>query len=158
MNTEQTIKWLYDRALIEQTILKYATAADLRDWDLLKSILADEIHIDFTTSGGPAMTLTKEEYIGQVTSLIPGFDVTQHQLTNFVITINGDTANTVVYMQAEHFVHEGSSEIDRAVGGYYTHELQKENGHWKICSLKLTATWGRGDLRAFEIAGKRATS
>ncbi|MFI3162968.1 MAG: nuclear transport factor 2 family protein [Bacillota bacterium] len=158
MNTEQTIKWLYDKALIEQTILKYATAADLRDWDLLKSILCDEIHIDFTTSGGPAATLTSEQYIGQVTSLIPGFDVTQHQLTNFVVDIDGDTASTVVYMQAEHFAFEGTDEICRTVGGYYTHKLKKENGNWKICSLKLTATWGRGDMRAFAIASKRANS
>ncbi|WP_317854273.1 nuclear transport factor 2 family protein [Chakrabartyella piscis] len=158
MNTEQTIKWLYDKALIEQTILKYATAADLRDWDLLKSILSDEVYIDFTTSGGPSMTVTNDQYIGQVTSLIPGFNVTQHQLTNFVIDINGDTANTVVYMQAEHFVQEGTSEIGRTIGGYYTHKLKKENGNWKICSLKLTATWGRGDMRAFEIANKRANS
>lgn len=156
MNIEQTVKWLYDKALIEETILKYATSADLRDWDLLKSILDDEIDIDFTTSGGPAMRLTREQYVAQVTSLIPGFDVTQHQLTNFVIDINGDTANTVVYMQAEHFVHENS--LDRAVGGYYTHKLKKIDDKWKICSLKLTATWGRGDMRAFEIATKRANS
>lgn len=60
-------------------------------------------------------------------------------------------------MQAEHFVREGSNEIDRAVGGYYSHKLKKENGNWKIHSLKLTATWGRGDMTAFEISRKRAT-
>lgn len=158
MTTEQTITWLCDKALIEETILKYATAADMRDWDLLKSILCDEINIDFTTSGGPAMSLTNDQYVGQVTSLIPGFDVTQHQLTNFVININGDTANTIVYMQAEHFVSDGADQIGRTVGGYYTHQLKKENGNWKISSLKLTATWGRGDMKAFEIASKRATS
>lgn len=158
MNTEQTIAWLYDKALIEQTILKYATAADLRDWDLLKSILADEIDIDFTSSGGPAATVTNTQYVTQVKALIPGFDVTQHQLTNFVIDINGNTASTVVYMQAEHFIREEAKEIDRAVGGYYSHKLKKENGNWKIYSLKLTATWGRGDMTAFEIAGNRANS
>lgn len=158
MNIDQTVKWLYDRALIEQTILKYATSADTRDWDLLKSILTPELDIDFTTAGGPAMTVTSEQYVSQVTSLIPGFDVTQHKLTNFVIDINGDTASTVVYMQAEHFVLEGSEHIDRAVGGYYSHKLKKVNDEWKICSLKLTATWGRGDMRAFEIATKRAQS
>lgn len=158
MNTEQKVTWLYERAQIEQTILKYATAADLRDWDLLKSILADELDVDFTTSGGPAMTLTSDQYVGQVTSLIPGFDVTQHQLTNFVINIDGDTADTVVYMQAEHIVMEDGQQIDRAVGGYYTHKLKKIDGAWKICSLKLTATWGRGDMQAFAIAGARATS
>lgn len=153
---DQTLAWLYDRTLIQETILKYATAADTRDWDLLKSILTEEINMDFTTAGGPAMTLSSDAYVGQVTALIPGFDVTQHQLTNFVIHIQGDTATTTVYMQAQHFVSDGTNQIDRAVGGYYNHTLKKIDGQWKISSLKLTATWGRGDMRAFEIASQRA--
>lgn len=59
-------------------------------------------------------------------------------------------------MQVEHFVREESNEIDRAVGGYYSHKLKKEDGVWKIHSLKLTATWGRGDMTAFAIASKRS--
>lgn len=72
-----------------------------------------------------------------------------------MIDISGNIANSVVYMQAEHFVREDSNEIGRTVGGYYTHKLKKENGNWKIFFLKLTATWDRGDMRAFEIASKR---
>lgn len=88
--------------------------------------------------------------------LIPGFDSTQHQLTNFAITINDDTADVVAYMQAEHFVMDEGNQRSQAVGGYYTYKLKKENDSWKIHALKLTVTWTRGNMKAFEIATKRA--
>lgn len=155
MTTEETITWLKDCADIETTILNYATAADFRDWALLRSILADRLDIDFTSSGGPAMNVTGEEYVAQVRSLIPGFDTTQHQLTNFHIKITGNSAETTVYMQAEHFYRSETETLDRAVGGYYSNKLERIQGVWKITSLKLTETWSRGDMQAFVLAGER---
>lgn len=65
------------------------------------------------------MTLPSELDVGKMTSLIPGFDVTQHQLTKFVIDKGANNANAVVYMQAEHFVREDSNKSWRTIGGYY---------------------------------------
>lgn len=155
MTETETLTWLKDQADIKNTILSYAIAADFRNWGLLRSILADSLEIDFTSSGGPALKVTAEEYVAQVQGLIPGFDTTQHQLTNFNIEIKGNQAKTTVYMQAEHFYRSKTETLDRAVGGYYNHELQRIQGVWKISSLKLTETWSRGDMRAFELAAKR---
>lgn len=155
MTTEQTLSWLKDRTDIKNVVLSYATAADFRDWALLRSILADCLDIDFTTSGGPAMKLTAEEYVLQVQILIPGFDVTQHKLSNFNIEISENSAKTVVYMEADHFYRSETENLERAVGGYYTHQLEKIKGSWKIKSLKLTETWSRGDMRAFAFGMER---
>lgn len=155
MSEENTMEWLKERAYIKSTLLNYATAADFRDWSLLRSILADRLDIDFTSSGGPAMNLSAEEYVAQVKSLIPGFDVTQHQLTNFDIKICKNKAETTVYMQAEHFYRSETEEYNRAVGGYCNHKLECIQGVWKIVSLKLTETWSRGDMRAVVLAMER---
>lgn len=155
MTVEETITWLKDRIEIEKTILSYGKAADFRDWALLRSILGERLEIDFTSSGGPAMELTAEDYVLQVQSLIPGFDVTQHKLTNFHIDIMGNQAKTLVYMEAEHFYRSETENLERAVGGYYSHKLEKIKGVWKITSLKLTETWSRGDMRAFALAMER---
>lgn len=155
MNEETTIRWLKDRSEIENTILNYAKAADFRDWHLLRTILADSLDVDFTSSGGPKGNVKAEEYVDQVKTLIPGFDVTQHQLTNFHIELLGDLCKTCVYMQAEHIIHTENETLERTVGGFYSHELQRVKGTWKISSLKLTETWSRGDMRAFVIAMER---
>lgn len=155
MSEEKTLDWLIKKSDIECTILNYATAADFRDWSLLRSILADRLDIDFSSSGGPAMNLTAEEYVAQVKSLIPGFHVTQHQFTNFDIKISKSKAETTVYMQAEHFYQSETEEYSRAVGGYYNHKLECTQDGWKITGLKLTETWSRGDMRAFVLAMER---
>lgn len=155
MTETQTIAWLKVREDIKSTILSYATAADFREWDLLRSILADRLDIDFTSSGGPTCNVTADEYVAQVQGLIPGFDVTQHQLTNFKIEFENNQAKTTVYMQAEHIFHGETEELNRVVGGYYNHKLQRIDGVWKITALKLTETWSRGDMCTFELAAKR---
>ncbi|MFI3253849.1 MAG: nuclear transport factor 2 family protein [Eubacteriales bacterium] len=98
MSEEKTLTCLKDRVDIQNTILSYATAADFRDWGLLRTILADFVDIDFTSSGGPALKVTAEAYVAQVQGLIAGFDTTQHQLTNFSIEIKGNQAKTTVYI------------------------------------------------------------
>lgn len=143
---------------IQTTILKYATAADLRDWQLYKSILADQIDIDFSSFlNGPVATITSDQLLEQVKGLIPGFDATQHQLTNFVININEacDEADAVAYMQAEHFINVENRDLFHTVGGYYAYKLKCEDNNWKIHSLKLVVTWSRGDLEAYRFATER---
>lgn len=166
INQEETLKWLKDRADIQTTILKYPTAVDLRDWALYESLFHDEINVDFSSVGGPIASVPKEQFVKQVLTLIPGFDATQHQLTNFVIDITGDTADATAYMQAEHFLRTDESEASQTVGGYYTYKLIRcndinnntsNNLNWKISSLKLTALWSRGDMSIYEIARDRAS-
>lgn len=61
---DKNVTWLMDRANIETTILKYATAADLRDWDLYQSIFAPEIDIDFSSFGnGPVARIKQKTYL-----------------------------------------------------------------------------------------------
>lgn len=159
MNERKYVNRLELKDNIQTTILKYATAADLRDWKLYKSILADQIEIDFSSFlNGPIASVTSEQLLEQVKGLIPGFDATQHQLTNFVIDVNeaGNEADAVAYMQAEHFIRTEDKELFHTVGGYYVYKLKCQNENWKIHSLKLVVTWSRGDLQAYKFATERA--
>ncbi|MFI3174451.1 MAG: nuclear transport factor 2 family protein [Bacillota bacterium] len=158
MNQEKMFQQLLSKDAIQTTILKYATAADLRDWVLYKSILANELDVDFSSfANGPIAHITSDQLLAQVKGLIPGFDTTQHQLTNFVITINDacDEADASAYMQAEHFIRTDDKELFHTVGGYYVYKLKCTNNQWKIHSLKLVVTWTRGNMDAYRIATER---
>jgi hypothetical protein len=39
---------LEDRAQVGDSVIGYATSLDRRDWSLLRSLMADEVHIDYT--------------------------------------------------------------------------------------------------------------
>jgi hypothetical protein len=108
------------------------------------------------------MLLTPEQWATGVRSLNGNFDSTQHLSTNHVVTWKGaDEATCVSYMHAQHwFSAERLIELGEAatearwctLGGYYTNDLVRTGGEWKIRRCQLTVTWVTGDRSIFDIA------
>ncbi len=155
---EKNLQWLIDRTDIVDTINKYATGIDLRDWELYRSIFADEAEFDFSTfEGQPPSVMKADDWVAQVRSVLSGFDSTQHVLTNHVVEIDGDRATTTVYMKAEHFLANKLGDNSIALGGYYNHALTRTADGWKITKCKLTVTWNRGNRQLFHMAATANT-
>ncbi len=142
MNTN-SLQLLLDRAEITDTVLRFARAFDIKDWDLLRTCLTDEIETDYSDfRGEPPGNLKADEYVTSRSSTLQDVK-TQHLSTNHLITIDGDEAicisNAVIYR----------SLIDRDerydTYGYYTHTLQKTTEGWKISKIKQTVYWNVGN-------------
>jgi len=135
---KEDLQRLKDRMDITATSLSYATGIDMRDRDLYLSCFTEELEIDFSSMGmeGPAR-VKAEEWVDQAFGLVGGFQSTQHIITNHVITLEGDEATCVAYLQAQHFNPDNML----TVGGYYTNRLVRTPEGWKISKLKLTSTW-----------------
>ena len=147
---------LQDKADIQDTILKYAWGIDSRDWALFRSIFADELTMDFSSySGVPGSRMSADDWVAGCRSLLPGFDATQHVLTNFMIDVEGDSATAIVYMKAEHFIANSLGDNSHTLGGYYTHKLMREGEQWKIHATTLTVLWSRGNRQVYELARQR---
>ncbi|MBP0017415.1 MAG: nuclear transport factor 2 family protein [Cyanobacteria bacterium SBLK] len=84
---------------------------------------------------------------------MPGFDATQHIITNTLVNIDGSEAEAIAYVRATHRLG------DRfwIVGGYYTYQLEQQKRGWKIRSLKLTAQYEKGDRALLQQAGDRSS-
>jgi 3-phenylpropionate/cinnamic acid dioxygenase small subunit len=137
---------LTDRAAIHDTVLKYATGVDRRNWSLYRSIFADEVIFDFETwSGEPPRTWTAEEWLASVQETLAPFDATSHMLTNLVITLDGDNATVVAHMVAIHYFEGEVQEL----GGFYTHSLRRTEDGWRIFRCRLVITWERGSRELF---------
>lgn len=155
---DAALRWLVDRAEIAETVYLYATGIDTRDFELFRSIFTDEVGLDFGSfSGGPVEVLTLDQWIGRLRRVFPGFDATQHSLSNPRITVDGDRATCIVYMQAEHFLANDDGDGSYAVGGYYTDELVRTPGGWRISKVALTVLWHRGNAHIMTLARRRAT-
>ena len=147
---------LEEKQAIEELILNYAWGIDSRDWTLFRSIFADELEMDFSSfSGSPAATLSAEAWVAGCQALLPGFDATQHVLTNFMINVAGETATARVYMQAEHFIANAAGDNSHTLGGYYMHRLRRTGAGWKIHGTTLTVLWNRGNRHVYELARQR---
>jgi hypothetical protein len=145
-----------DHTQIVETIYCYATGVDTRDWALYRSIFTDEIDVDFSSyDGNPPRRMRADDWVQGVAPLFEGLDATQHTMTNPRVLIEGERATCVMYMQAVHFLANQDGDAEFTLGGYYTDELLKTPSGWKLCGVKLTVLWSRGNRHVMQLALKR---
>jgi hypothetical protein len=146
---------LEDRAQVGDSVIGYATSLDRRDWSLLRSLMADEVHIDYTDFAPELdVTLPADEWVTRVTAGLSGFDGTQHLSTNHVFEFNGDTVVCISQMQAAHFLTEEAGLATSVIHGYYTTSLKKSADQWLINGVKLTITATLGDTDVYARAAQ----
>jgi hypothetical protein len=145
-----------ERIDVAETVYAYAAGIDGRDWALYRSIFVDEAEFDFSSyDGNPARRMRADDWVAGVQPLFHGLDATQHSMSNPRVTIDGERATCVMYMQAAHFLanREGGDEF--TIGGYYTDRLVKTVSGWKLCGVKLTVLWSRGNRHIMTLAVQR---
>jgi hypothetical protein len=150
------LEQLLDRAAITDVVNRYATGLDRRDWQLLRSIFADEIDMEYTSVGIKAGRYSADRWVRSSEVLFAGFGPTQHTLTNHAIELHGDTAHCVVYMRAEHFIVDDAPAENRwTIGGYYTVDLISVQKTWRVHAMGLHVTWQTGNRELSNLAIER---
>lgn len=155
-STAQPLQTLIDRASISDVQLRYATGLDTRDWTLFRSCFTDEVETDFNSVlGGAPRKVLADRWVEAARRSIGGLAATQHMITNHVITVDGDTALCVAYVQARHYLPNDRGDSMQSMFGYYTNHFVRMPTGWKIRSCKLTVTWNTGNWDIFRLASER---
>ncbi len=132
------IQLLLDRMEITDVSSRYATGCDTRSSEIYRSCFTEEINVDFSSVGiGEKMKLAADAWVDIVINFMQNYEATQHIITNHSITINGDEATSIAYLQAQHLLADNL----QTIGGYYTNKLRRTPQGWRIYDLKLTQTW-----------------
>ncbi len=141
---------------ITRRVYEYAYGIDTRDWDLYRSIFADEITTDFSSyngSGGP-QAMTADDWVAGLRPLFTGLDATQHSMSNPLVDVIGDEARCRMYMQAAHFLVDDPAP-EFTIGGYYDDRLVRTSAGWRVTAVTLTVWWRRGNAGIMPIARER---
>ena len=119
---------------IIQAVTDLFTGADERDWQKVRSVMADNVLLDYQSMTGiePGVQ-TPEQIIDASASFLPGFDKTDHQLSEFRVRLHGHEADVHYVGKADHFL---DGELWTISGSYET-KLEKQDGTWLIVYLKL---------------------
>jgi 3-phenylpropionate/cinnamic acid dioxygenase small subunit len=131
---------LIDRLAISDVLIRYATAMDGRDWELLASCFTDDATLDYDTSG----TFGRDDFVDHCSAGLARMKATQHCVTNHVISVDGDRARSTSYVIAQH-VRE--NDVTFTLGGSYTDDLVREDGDWRIAGRRFVTSWKAGRLR-----------
>jgi hypothetical protein len=138
-----------DKLAVAETIYRYATGIDTRDFTLYRSIFAPEVAIDFSSYSGRApATMSADDWVAGLIPLFSGLDATQHTMTNPIAEIDGDGARCRMYMQALHVYEPHDPTSWFTIGGFYDDTLVRSAdgpAGWLITGVTLTVLWRQGD-------------
>ena len=143
-----------DRSGIVDAITAIAAGADRRDWARVRMAMADTVTTDYTSLwGGEPVTQPADTLVSQWSGFLPGFEATQHLVSNHTITgLDGGTAAAQADFQATHRI--GSALW--VLGGRYDYRLIRSDDRWVVAAITMTADWESGDRGLVGMAAARA--
>jgi SnoaL-like domain len=131
---------------LQEVVTKMFVYADRRDWTGLRSVLADRVHVDYTSlNGGEPATMPADELVAAWNGALSVFQATQHLVGNFLIeSLTDDAATVTCYAQATHFRPNDVAGSLWTLGAHYRFELERAVG-WRIAGVTMTTVWGDGN-------------
>jgi SnoaL-like domain len=143
-----------DTLAVAETVYRYATGVDRRDWALYRSLFTETLTIDFSSFDPdlPPRTMRADDWVAGVVPLFTGLAATQHSMTNPLVIVDGDAARITMYVQAHHVYDPHDPASWYTVGGYYDDTLVRVEGRWLLSGVRLTVTWRAGDPAIMELA------
>lgn len=148
-----------DREKIIAIVNDIGTLADQCDWNRLAQMFADAVLLDYTSMvGGKPETLSPQEIMVRWKSILPGFDMTQHKITDHKVELHHNQADVYSKVMALHYI-AGSlgGEIWIVQGEYYHHLIQTKDG-WKVNKMKFIVGEIRGNNDLPGLAIRRVAS
>lgn len=129
---------LADRLAIAETLALYCRGIDRCDPEQLAAAFTADAVIDYGDGAKP------------IAAVIPGLmaglgamRLTQHNITNTVMRIDGATAKAETNCVALHLIPTPEGEIELVVGGRYLDRLIRSEGRWQIAERAYVMDWNR---------------
>jgi hypothetical protein len=154
---ELTSQELSDRALVSETVTRYFTSLDHRDWMGMRATLADTLDLDFSELfGDPRATHDSDEFVEFARTVLSGFRASQHISPNHVIDLDGDRATCRAYMYAWHTVPTDPGVEDTfTLRGHYVCGLVRAPDGWRMDKLHMGVWDEAGNKGIYAIARER---
>jgi len=127
-----------DRLAIAETLALYCRGIDRCDPEQLAAAFTPDAVIDYGDGAKPVAET--------ITGLMAGLGsmrLTQHNISNTVMRIDGATAKAETNCVALHLIPAPEGEIELMVGGRYLDRLVHQNGRWLIAERLYIMDWNR---------------
>ncbi|GEM_PF-235690 len=154
---------LADRSAVRDLAVRYCTAVDRRDWDLLAEVFLPDATMSGTDltnrEADPAGSASRSWLMSGIDEIVARFrrglskyDATHHMVTNHEIAVHGDSARHSCLVHAQHVRHDAPGGPHFVMGGRYEDLIARTPQGWRIKRRDLVVTWTEGDPRVLRPA------
>lgn len=128
-----SLQEMSDRFEIQDLIVGYCYAVDLRDWDALDAFFTDDAVIDYSEMVGVKGGLPEiKRFLSDSLSRIQAF---QHAVSTTRYEIDGDRAHTRTACYNPMTVSDGATTDTLVFGLWYLHDFVRTAQGWRIARL-----------------------
>lgn len=130
-----------DHQAIMELTATYCWALDEKAFERLRDVFLP----DATARLGSSDQSGIEEIIERVSTTLARFERSQHMVGTHLIEVDGDTATSRCYLQAQHVRPVGEEPPLLTVGGRYEDRLVRTADGWRIAHRTLVSMWRSGE-------------
>lgn len=148
-----------DHVTIQNTVLAFFEAVDLRDWARAEAAMRDPFHLDYSSYGaGPAADLAPATILDGWKGLLPGFDATHHQLGPLLVEAEKARAIVRANVTALHFIADAEGGPVWTVVGTYDIGLDRAGDLWRLAALTFNFKFQTGNTHLPKLAQDRVAT
>lgn len=123
---------------ISKVKARYCRMLDTKDWAGFATLFTEDLVLDVSEGTSVPVMRGRETALQQVQAMV-GSARTVHQVHTPEIDVQGDEAHVIWAMQDRVVWDEPRRGLASITGyGHYHERYVRQNGEWKIASLKLT--------------------
>jgi hypothetical protein len=149
MTDQQAIRYLLDRAAIEDVLCTYSRAIDRRRHELLSDVYAADVHFR-----NPHAEYHTREGVREAIKGMTAYKALMHMMGNQLAQIRDDVAETETYAICWHFHDDAQGQQQEyVIGARYCDRIVFDNGRWVITDRVRNSDWVVGKSL---LVGKKA--
>ena len=150
---ESTITELEDRLAIIELIGRLSLSIDAKHWDAMARLFTDTVYHDRTSlTGGEPYTAPVAQFVEGWRQTLQALDAIHHQITNHVVSLDGDEATCTANMQGTHVLANASGGPMWTVGGRHIYQLKRTPDGWRISGLTFNLQWATGNMNVLTLS------
>jgi hypothetical protein len=135
------------REQIIEVVNKLFVYTDAQEWEKLqRNVFTEQVYFDMSSLGGMQVDTTASHICQIWKDGFAGIDAVNHLAGNYLVTINGDTADVFAYATATHFKQSATQGKTREFVGTYNLHLTKGEAGWRIDRFKYNLKYINGNL------------
>jgi ketosteroid isomerase-like protein len=123
-----------DRAAVIDTVNRYATALDSRDWALLDEVFTPDAVGDY----GRGELKGRDALRSMIRRMLDGSGPSQHLLGNHRVELDGDVARCTCQVRAFSAGRGAAAGRSYEILGEYRDRLVRTKGGWRISRREMT--------------------